>query len=113
MKKTKLIEQRCRRIFDFFDHLNLESGYGKDLPIRNLIFPDEFHDELGPLIADGTAYEEAMDLLWPRTDIGFTLGFIIGKDFDLTYPEAQKDIEAIKKVIKKEGLLPYHLRERR
>ena len=111
--KEKKLRERCKKIFSFFDHLNRESGYGKDIPIRNLIFPDEFYDELEPLIADGTAFDEAMDLLWPRTDIAFALGFIIGKEFDITYPGAQADLDYIREVIKEKVLLPYLPREKK
>jgi hypothetical protein len=112
--EEKELKERCERIFDLFDRLNIESTYGEDIPIRNLISSEEFYNELHLLTpSDDSMFDDIIDLLWKRIEIAFALGFVIGKDFDLTYPEAQADIEYIRKVIKEEGLLPYLPREKK
>lgn len=45
--------------------------------------------------------------------IAFALGYVIGQMIDITDPDIQKDIEAIKKAIKDKQLLPYLPREKK
>ena len=37
---TKKLDERCKRIFDFFCQLDSEGNYCKEVPIVNLIFPN-------------------------------------------------------------------------
>ncbi len=39
--------------------------------------------------------------------VAFAFGYVVGQSVQLTYSEAQKDVEAIKKVIREQGLLRY------
>jgi hypothetical protein len=102
---TKKLDERCQRIFDFFCQLDSEGNYCREVPIVNLIFPNSLYKQL----------EEPFDkgLLWPIAEVAFTIGYVIGQSFEITFPEAKGDIEAIKKVIKDKQLLPYLPRERK
>ncbi len=49
----------------------------------------------------------------PGITASLAIGFILGGLFEVTDPEVQADMEAIKKVFREERLLPYLPRERR
>lgn len=49
---------------------------------------------------------------WIPYKIAFAIGFCLGQLFDLTDPDIQAHVEAIKGVIREKGLLPYLPRER-
>ena len=45
-------------------------------------------------------------------EVAFSLGFVIGQQFEITSPESKEDIEFIKEVIREKALLPYLPREK-
>ncbi len=110
--RTKKFDERCKRIFDFFCQLDSENNYSREVPIVNLIFSNDLYRQLGKLV-DEQIEEKIIHLLWPATEVAFTIGYVIGQSFDLTYSDAQKDIEAINKVIREKTLLPYLPREKK
>ena len=102
--------KRCCRIASLFDCMGKDSEYDKGWVLSD--FLDEY-PELKSLGIDGMLYDDVTDVFQGHWQVAFGLGFVIGRSVDLTYPEAQADIEAIKHVIRKKGLLPYLPRERR
>ncbi len=108
--KKKELWNRCSRFFGFFDLLrdinNCPYEDARKFPIGNFIYESSLERKTDD---DNVT----MDTFQNGRNIAFTLGFIIGKEVDVTYREAQADIETIKKVIREKGLLPYLPRERR
>jgi hypothetical protein len=109
--ETEELREICERLFSIFDILNDEGEYlltefihkmaeGKYL--FNIV-----HDEVQ---VDAKRIDRIISDL---PDFGFAFGFAIGQMLEAPYPEAQKDIEAIKKIIRENKLLPYLPRERR
>jgi len=41
------------------------------------------------------------------------VGFVLGQDYDITIPEVQKCLKAIKKVMKQKHAIPLMVRERK
>lgn len=62
---------------------------------------------------DFEAAEKVDDVMSDLTAIAFTFGFAIGQMFETPLPDAQNDIDAIKKVIREKALLPYLPRKER
>lgn len=110
--RTKKLNERCERIFDFFCQLDSENNYSREVPIVNLIFSNNLYKQLGKLV-DDQIEEKVIHLLWPAAEVAFTIGYVIGQSFEITSPHARKDIDAIKGLIKGKQLLPYLPRERR
>lgn len=109
--RTKKLNERCKRIFDFFCQLDSESNYSREIPIINLIFPNNLYSQLGNVVDEKTK-DKVVDLFWPGAAVAFTIGYVIGQSFEITFPQAKGDILAIKKVIKERQLLPYLPREK-
>ena len=109
--RTKKLNERCKRIFDFFCQLDSECNYSREIPIINLIFPNNLYSQLGNVVDEKTK-NKVMDLFWPSAAVAFTIGYVIGQSFEITFPQAKGDILAIKKVIKERQLLPYLPREK-
>jgi len=109
--KTEELRERCSRFFSFFDlmkDINNSPYEGvEDFPISHFVY------EWGHIYDDTEDEDHEMENFQAGQNIAFVLGFIIGHEFDVTYPEAQADIEAIKQEIREKGLLPYLPRERR
>lgn len=115
--RTKNFNERCERIFNFFNHLNDSSDYTQEVPIVNLIFPNSFYDQLHIVISKDKnnefKVEEIVDLAGPISEVAFAIGYVIGQSFEITFSDAKNDVEAIKKIIREKQLLPYLLKERR
>lgn len=85
------IEKEHKRIDDFINKF-----YGK------------FGGEKGTKLEDAFAdFETAM------VSVAFSFGYIYGQMFDVPDPEIQKDLEAVKILIKENKLLPYFPREKK
>lgn len=116
--KEKKFKEICQNIYYFFDSLNQEDGndkgvtYGKEFPLGN-VFDFFKWLEKNEENFKGEMFDEITNILMDTRSIFFAVGYTIGQSFDLIYPDAQKDIEAIKKVIREKQLLPYLPREER
>ncbi len=99
----EMIEQ-CSRIAEMFDNLNTGTAYGEEGPISAVT---DIDGELDSFNIGDELREELLDVFNRARNVVFAIGFVIGQSFEVTYPEAQADVEAIKKVIRKKGLLPY------
>ena len=105
----KELLQRCNRILNFFDAMGRESRHGEEFPISNFI---DVYREFDSLNIEEHLQDDIADIFSEFRSIGFTLGFVIGQKYEITYPEANEDIEAIEKVIRERALLPYVIREK-
>jgi hypothetical protein len=117
--KKKELKECFERVFMFFDDLNggnctpYETGNLGDFPIASFIDASEKVCSLLPKEVTTEVEDRALKVAYDVRDMAFGIGFVIGQQFDLTYPGAKKDIETIKKVIRDEGLLPYLPREKK
>jgi hypothetical protein len=59
---------------------------------------------------DRQIFEESVALIYR---IPFAFGYVIGQMFDIPSPEVQKEIDKIKKILKRKALLPYLPREKK
>ncbi len=106
------LQETCSRIYDFFDNLTLESDYGEDHPFDSVIDPYFVLDQIEAIRKKSAKKEDLRhdDMVYPIWDfkeLCFSIGFVMGGSFEITHPEAQKDIDTIKKLIKEKSLLPY------
>jgi hypothetical protein len=62
---------------------------------------------------DPKMQDDAADILFDVRSVFFALGYVIGQSFEMTYPEARKDVEAFKKVMRERQLLPYVPRQKK
>ena len=106
----KELKEKCDNLFDFFAYMNQESPYGEESPLSNFI---DYYPDLDAIGLDEIIKEKVSEVLFKVRSISFGIGYVMGQCFDITYPDAQEDIEAIKRVIKEKQLLPYLPRERR
>lgn len=108
----KELKKRCERISHFFDTLAREGTYGtlgEEFPISNFV---SAYPELKAIGINERLQDTIAELFTDLGAIAFALGFVIGSRYEVTYPEAKEDIEAIEKVIREKGLLPYVPREK-
>lgn len=125
---------RCDELVDYFqmDHFDASAG--------ELLLTDFFHDPTHlqeecdfdrTAKANGreTIYEsdyknmDCFDSEWwedirqeavyTPPQVAFATGFVLGQMIEVTHPDMQDNIEAIKKVIREKQLLPYLPRERK
>jgi len=116
--RTKKLDERCKRIFDFFCRLDNDDIYVSGIPILDFIFPKNIDDQIETVILkddlnNGLKAEKIKDLFWPIVEATFSLSYVIGHSFEISGPYAKNDLEAIQEVIKKKALLPYLPRERK
>jgi hypothetical protein len=125
LMKAKELKRRCANITMAFDQFEMrpELRYGGTMQAFSIDVSEnkkfiedvvskcyENGDSKGD---EGTKLENTLcDLETNLFNIGFALGYCIGQDFDVPYPEIQKDIQAIKQLLRQEKLLPYFSRER-
>jgi len=110
---NKKVKKYCEKIFGFFACLNDEGDYGKEFRLG--VFIDWF-PKLESLNVNGELngkMDKLMDLFWDIRAVAFGMGYVIGHEFDITYPEAKRDIKAVKKFIREKQLLPYLPREKK
>jgi hypothetical protein len=105
----KKLKELCHRIYGFFDDLRGED-YGEQFPISNGL---DYYKWMKDAKFDPALQDKAADILFDVRSVYFAFGYVMGQSFEITYPEARKDIEVIKKVIKEKALLPYFPRERK
>lgn len=105
----KKLKELCRRIYGFFDDFD-NQDYTEEFPISNGL---SYYKWMKAKKFDGKMQDEAADLLFDVRSVFFALGYAIGQSFDVTHPEARKDVETLKKVIKEKHLLPYLPREKK
>ena len=116
--EKKEFKKMCMDIYDTFDSFNDVDGgepiYGKLMPLSHAFDYYEWL-EAKPHLKDleGKMHDEVSDVLYDVRSIFFALGYVIGQTFDLTYPDAQRDIDAIKQVIREKALLPYLPRKKK
>ena len=124
--KYQQFKERCLRIMGAFDslmHADHEFEFRGSETIEGFCvevagyekaiegFTKRVYGKLGP--EKGIELENVTAALERLLfSIAFGLGYVIGQTFDSPYPEIQKDVEAIKKVLKEEKLLPYFPREK-
>ena len=116
--KTKKLNERCERIFDFFCQLDNEDIYVSGIPMLDFIFHKNIDDQIVTAILkdepnNELKAEEIKDLFDPIVKAAFSLGYVIGNTFEITGSEAKHDLEDIKKLIREKALLPYLGRERK
>ena len=119
MKKKEVLD-RCDRIFGIIDeleHNGVSRGGMCKRKAGKLKFL--FNDLVGEAKASeyfcGKQYpdkeEDWIDFTKKIIDVSFGFGYVVGQSFDIPYPEIQKDIEAIKKLLKEKALFPYFPKE--
>ena len=105
----KKIKELCGRIFGFFDDLN--NQYDEtEFPFSNGF---SYYEWMKAKKFDDKMQEEAADILYDVRKVFFAVGYVIGQSFEMGYPEAKKDVEALKKIIREKALLPYFPREKK
>ena len=112
---TQEIKEISVRIFSAFDDIaNMSSRIPEASGDGCCLLP--FLNEIIPIPEDKIP-NDLYDFFYDyRTDLienAFTLGYVLGLMVESSYPSIQKDVEAIKKVLREKALLPYVPRERR
>lgn len=75
-------------------------------------FIEKFYEKFGG--DKGTDLENMLaDFETAMESVTFSLGYVFGQMFDIPCPKIQKNVEAIKVVMKEKNLLPYLPRERK
>ncbi len=105
----KELVQKCNRILNFFDTLARESRHKEEFPITNFI---DVYQEFDSLDIDEHLKDDLADIFSDLRGVAFALGFVVGQNYEITYPEANDDIDAIEKMIRERALLPYVIREK-
>jgi hypothetical protein len=105
----KKLKKLCQRIYGFFDELTSQD-YGGQFPISNGL---DYYKWMKDAKFDPKMQDEAADLLFDVRSVFFAVGYVIGQSFEMTYPEARKDVEALKGVLREKQLLPYLPREKK
>lgn len=122
MKKNKKMTAACDRIFRFFDYLPDDGGthnhpyhsdydFLGDMPISTLLNAQISLDRMK--FENEKAREKMQAKVIDLSSILFSLGFVIGHSFDLTYRGGKRDIETIMKLIREKQLLPYVGKEKK
>ncbi len=86
---------------------------GKKLKKRCERIMDHVYPKLDDLELNGHSQNAVYEMIRDIQCVAFAFGYVVGQSVQLTYSEAQEDIEAIKKVIREQGLLRYLSRERK
>ena len=117
MKNEKRFKAGCRSIMENFDQpeeqlrgffcQSIEKEHDR---IDNFI--REFYGKFGA--EKGTELENIFcDFESAMVSVSFSFGYVFGQMFDIPFSELQKAIEAIKRVLKEEKLIPYFPKERK
>ena len=126
--KTKKLKKACQNIFYLFDTME-EYGVSPDIPLTQFFaeistktkeyrFIKKIVEKVQDRLPRNGEKKWAIDIfdgdIWADlTHTSFGIGFVLGQMFDPTSPSLQKDIETIKKVLKKNVVLPYLPKERK
>ena len=115
---SKELQDRCNRIATLFDMMPAESSYNcpAEPTIMNFVETlfDPKLDAMEDLADENDDFRKRfVDAFCQAYEVVFAVAFVMGQEFDLTYPEAKEDVEAIRQVIREECLLPYLRRERK
>jgi len=113
-KKNCEIHSNCVSIFELFDPPDANGI--PDFPVSTFLSEATVFDQFIERIKKEKD-KDLRELLEFRLqniafDIAFGFGFVFGHMFDIPNAKVQKNIEAIKKVIKERKLLPYLPREK-
>jgi len=115
-KRNGKFENACDRIFRFFDCLPDDAGTGNhpyhsdycswgDMPISTLLNAKISLDRMK--FENEKTREKMQAKVIDLSSILFSLGFVIGHSFDLTYRGGKRDVETIMELIREKQLLPY------
>lgn len=110
MKDEKRFKAVCRRIIDNFNQPDedLQDSFhhwAEKECDRIYDFINKFYEKFGG--EKGTDLEDALaHLETALVSVSFSFGYVFGQMFDIPYPKIQKDLEAVKIMIKKERLSP-------
>lgn len=117
MKNEKRFKAACRGIMENFNQPeetlrvflchSIEKEHKRTDDLIN-----KFYEKFGG--DKGTELENILDdFETAMVSVAFSLGYVFGQMFDIPYPEIQKDVEAIKTLMKEKKLLSYVPREKR
>ncbi len=119
MTREELLK-RCENVVEIFDGFEILTENLLKYPgtIYDFILEDVLRKEAQQYFGEDLEFGEEKntvieDLMDKLAHIHFALGYVIGQSFDSPYPEIQEDVEAIRKVLKEEKLLPYFPREKK
>ncbi len=117
-RKRRNLISRCARIFERFDPDQSCMDDLQDFPLSSFIYEIVQEDPVETFIAEKKEDKELCHEIFYRHHLvtqyaSFAMGYVIGNMFDFPNPKIQKHVEAIRKVLKEENLLPYLPREKK
>jgi hypothetical protein len=130
-EKKEVVVKRCLKIVEAFDSLEMmhcavaklsESdgikhftlGYVRDSLNRIYKYLEDLHDKG---ILDEKHFSEYENLTgeieYLEVEIPLAFGYALGQMVDISYPEIQREVKELQKLLRGEKLLPYFPRERK
>lgn len=116
-KKNCKIIKHCTRIQEIFDPPDPQTEIMNGFPLTDLLCDLTRWDRFMKLIGKEKREDVREFLDFRLNNIAFQsgigIGFVLGNLFDIPYPEIQRDLKALKKLLIQERVLPYLPRRRR
>lgn len=104
--------EMCVKVTSVFEPEQV--SIGKDIPLTMFISETTEYDKLSDIVLKAKDKEWAiLELTSITRDVALAVGFVLGQELDITIPEAQKCLRAIKKVMKEKQAIYWMARERK
>jgi hypothetical protein len=119
--EKKAILETCNRILDVFDSLSHDVVcLGSNARERSAMASywmsvTDFDAKWEKMVKTGNdkSEEEAFASWASSHALAFAFGYSIGRMFDTPYPQIEKDVKAVQRVIREKCFLPYVPREKK
>lgn len=101
----------CGKAMVVFDPVDCPDG--NDLPLLTFLIEITEYEKLSAMVLNAEQKEDALcELTDIIRDVSLAVGFVLGQELDITVPEAQKCLRAIKKVMKDKQAIHWMAREK-
>ncbi len=92
----------------------VDSPIVEDYPLLKFLVEITEYEKLSSMVLKAKHKEDAIcEITDIIRDVSLAVGFVLGQELDITEPEAQKCLRAIKKIMKEKHAIPWMARERK